>query len=95
MVLSARLLGKIEDAVKKRKGIERDSESPSPTSACGRISGWLCTTATDIRRVAKDSEEVEGLQRELQEVVQEFNVSGFMVWARPRDSFLIPGELNS
>jgi hypothetical protein len=79
MVPSARLLKKIKGAVKTRKGTERDSESPSPTSACGRISGWLCTTATDIRRVAEDSEEVDALQRELQEVVQEFNVSGFMV----------------
>jgi hypothetical protein len=71
------LLRKIDDAVKKRKGIERDSDSPSPTStgACDRISGWLCNTAIDVRRLAADSEEVAALQTELREVVQEFNVS--------------------
>jgi hypothetical protein len=74
--LSFRLLKKIQAAVSKRARTESQSDhTPPPTGTCDRISSLLCNAATDVIRVSADTEEIESMREELQEVIQEFNVS--------------------
>jgi hypothetical protein len=70
------LLKKIQAAVSKRARTESQSDhAPPPTGACDRISSLLCNAATDVIRVSADTKEIESMREELQEVIQEFNVS--------------------
>jgi hypothetical protein len=72
-----RLLEEIRTAVRKRTGIDidaPDTDSPPASGACGRLSTWLCNTATDVRRITADGDELDQMEAKLQAVVQEFNL---------------------
>jgi hypothetical protein len=77
MVSPNRLLEEIRTAVRKRTEPDLDgpdTDSPPASGACGRISTWLCNTATDVRRITADGDDLDQMEAKLQAVVQEFNV---------------------
>jgi hypothetical protein len=71
------VLKEIDDTVKKRF-----SSHPKPIRKRDRLSTWIRKTATDVKRVNKDPEELHDMQEKLQGVVEKFTV---------RSSLLIKG----
>jgi hypothetical protein len=71
------VLKEIDDTVKKRL-----PSHPEPVRKRDRLSTWVRRTATDVKRVKKDAEELHEMQEKLQVVVEKFTV---------RSSLLIDG----
>jgi hypothetical protein len=74
---SGSVLKEIDDTIKKRL-----RSHPVPVDKRGRISTWIRKTATDVKRVKKDPEELHNMQEKLQFVIEKFTV---------RSSLLIAG----
>jgi hypothetical protein len=71
------VLKDLDDTVKKRL-----PSHPEPVRKRDRLSTWVRKTATDVKRVKKDAEELHEMQEKLQVVVEKFTV---------RSSLLIGG----
>jgi hypothetical protein len=63
------VLKEIDDTVKKRL-----PSHPEPVRKRDRLSTWVRKTATDVKRVRKDAEELHEMQEKLKVVVEKFTV---------------------
>jgi hypothetical protein len=63
------VLKEIDDTVKKRL-----LSHPEPVRKRDRLSTWIRKTATDVKRVRKDAEELHEMQEKLKVVVEKFTV---------------------
>jgi hypothetical protein len=68
-----RVLEEIQGAVEKRVAV-----GPIPTGVLARIGNRIKKSGKEAKRLFADQEEIKDLNRRLQEVVEEFQVRGYV-----------------